>query len=83
MSKRNWFMACILVLMCSVAAATKGDTGVLMFPAALQIIEEEAFYGNTSVDKVVIPAGTTEIRSKAFAYSTFRPTLEYICLQNR
>ena len=38
--------------------------------AEQRIIEEEAFYGTTSLQKVVVPAGTTEIRSKAFAGSS-------------
>lgn len=44
--------------------------GVLRMPAALKIIDEEAFYGSTSIDKVTLPEGITEIRSKAFANST-------------
>ena len=36
----------------------------------LQIIEEEAFCGNLSIGKVVVPDGTTEIRSRAFADSS-------------
>ncbi len=36
----------------------------------LQIIEEEAFCGNMSIGKVVVPDGTTEIRSRAFADSS-------------
>jgi len=43
---------------------------VLTMPAALQIIDEEAFYGSTSIDKVVLSDKVTEIRSRAFADST-------------
>ena len=42
----------------------------LTMPAALQIIGEEAFYGETSIDKVVLPDNITEIRARAFANST-------------
>ena len=43
---------------------------VLTMPAALQIIDEEAFYGDTFIDKVVLPNNITEIRARAFANST-------------
>ena len=42
---------------------------VFTLPSALKVIEEEAFEGVT-VDKVVIPAGTTTIGSRAFADSS-------------
>ena len=42
----------------------------LTLPAALQIIDEEAFYGSTSIDKVVLSDKVTEIRARAFANST-------------
>ena len=37
--------------------------------AETRIFEEEAFYGTASIQKVVVPAGATEIHSKAFAGS--------------
>ena len=42
----------------------------LTLPKAVQIIEEEAFYGDTSIEKVIVPDGTKEIRSRAFAQSS-------------
>lgn len=42
----------------------------LTMPDALQIIEEEAFYGSTSIDKVVLSNKVKEIRARAFANST-------------
>ena len=62
--------ALVLVMVfadCGIAALAQG---VLTMPAALKIIDEEAFYGSTSIDKVVLPEGVTEIHSKAFANST-------------
>ena len=44
--------------------------GVLTFPASLQIIDTEAFYGLKSINKVVLPNGVKEIRARAFADST-------------
>ncbi len=43
---------------------------LLTMPAELQIIDEEAFYGSTSIDKVVLSDKVTEIRARAFANST-------------
>ena len=45
---------------------------VLMLPAGLKTIEEEAFCGNTSIDKVVVPNGTTRILNRAFADSSLK-----------
>lgn len=44
----------------------------LTLPKALQIIEEEAFYGDTSIGKIVVPEGTTEIHARAFEQSTLK-----------
>jgi len=42
----------------------------LTLPAALKIIEEEAFCGNTSISRVVVPEGATTIEARAFADSS-------------
>lgn len=42
---------------------------VLILPAELEKIVEEAFYGDDSLDEVVVPYGTTVIGPRAFAYS--------------
>ena len=57
--------------------------GVLTMPTALQIIDEESFYGASSIDKVVLSNKVTEIRARAFANSTlseinFPASLTYI-----
>ena len=41
----------------------------LTLPAALEEIEEEAFYGDESLDEVVVPYGATTIGPRAFAWS--------------
>ena len=72
-NKFRRFIACLLVIMLMSSDMTVLAESViktLTLPAALQIIEEEAFYGNTSIEKVVVPDGTTEIHSKAFADSS-------------
>ena len=49
--------------------APAGSGSVLTLPAALEVIEEEAFYGDDSLEEVVIPYGATTIGPRAFAYS--------------
>ena len=58
---------CILVSSTSFSALAES---VLVMPAALQIINEEAFYGSTSIDRVILSNNVKEIRARAFANST-------------
>ena len=44
--------------------------GTLTLPAAVKVVEEQAFANNTSVNKVVLPAAATTIESQAFAGAT-------------
>ena len=76
-SKFRRFLAYLLALMliCSdftiiAAEEVSAASSTLNLPAALQIIEEEAFFGNTSISRVVVPEGTTYIRSRAFSESS-------------
>ena len=55
----------MLCLMFSSASATS-----LTLPASLQNIEEEAFFGNTSIDEVILPEGIKTIGERAFAESS-------------
>lgn len=65
-------LALILILaLANSGLATIAEASVRL-PLNLQIIEEEAFYGDTSVEKVVVPEGTTEIHARAFAYSAVK-----------
>ena len=54
----------LLLLLCGTAALAEGT---LTLPAGLEVIEEEAFYGITAFDQVILPSGVREIHSKAFA----------------
>ena len=59
------------------------DYKLLTLPSSLIIIEEEAFYGNTAIEKVILPGRIKEIRSLAFANSSIKEinlpdSLEYI-----
>ena len=63
-----FILALALLITNTNAAAMAADT--LYLPAALTIIEEEAFAGDQSISKVVLPDKVTEIRSRAFANSS-------------
>ena len=65
-------LALALTLIISVFPGQALAEAALELPTALQIIEEEAFFGATSIERVVVPDGTTEIRARAFAQSTLR-----------
>lgn len=63
-------MFLVLAMLVSDSGVVALADAVLTMPAALQIIEEEAFYGSTSIDKVVLSNNVKEIRARAFANST-------------
>ena len=60
----------VLAMLLTNSGMTALAEAVLTMPAALEIIDEEAFYGSTSIDKVVLSDKVTEIRARAFANST-------------
>ena len=62
-------LAAMLMLIFSLCAKAE-DT--LQLPKDLKIIKANTFYGSTSIDKVLVPEGVTEIQSKAFANSTLK-----------
>ena len=62
------------ILVLTAISFAHADT--LQLPHGLKRIEEEAFYGDTSLDEVVIPNGVTYIGPRAFANSS----LKYITL---
>ena len=66
-TKRLLPLLLVFVLLFSLAAEAFADT--LTLPASLQEIGDEAFYGDDSLDEVVIPDGTTRVGERAFADS--------------
>ncbi|MBE5808157.1 MAG: leucine-rich repeat domain-containing protein [Clostridiales bacterium] len=62
-----WTMLCIaaLLMLCCAWACADG----LMLPLNVTTIEQEAFYGDTSLGEVVLPDGIKRIESRAFAYT--------------
>ena len=69
-TRRLFATLLVLVMLLTNSGMTALAEAVLTMPAALQIIDEEAFYGDTFIDKVVLPENITEIRARAFANST-------------
>lgn len=77
-----------LVLWCAVLFALVSLTGTafaetLSFPANLEIIDEEAFFADSSLKTVILPEGLKRIESRAFADCTiesvyFPSSLEFI-----
>ena len=64
---QEWMIACLLMMyLLIVPISAQAEAGTVTLPSAIKIIEEEAFYGVSGIDKVVIPEGTLEIHSLAF-----------------
>ena len=67
---QKWFSAWLAFVLVFCTFGTDALAAVLRLPADIEVIEEEAFYGATSLDEVIVPEGATEIQSKAFADSS-------------
>nr|MCR5173064.1 leucine-rich repeat domain-containing protein [Oscillospiraceae bacterium] len=63
-----WILVLALTAADGGASALAADT--LALPAETTVIEEEAFFGDTSLDEVVLPEGVTAIGPRAFAGSS-------------
>ena len=59
----------VLMLLCNGGLAALGEA-LLKLPAALKSVGEEAFYGDRSIERVVLPDGATTIGARAFASSS-------------
>ncbi len=75
--------AALLALLALGVAAAAAETDVLYLPEGTKVIDEEAFYGAASLERVVVPEGAKRIEGFAFARSGLTDvelpgTLEYI-----
>ncbi len=68
MMKKRMMVALIPAILLAMTLCASANE--LILPASLTDIEEEAFFGDTSLDEVVLPEGITRIESKAFAGSS-------------
>lgn len=68
------FIAALIVLTMLITGGgvTVYADSTMKLPDDLKIIDVRAFYGDTSIDHVVLPAGVTEIRALAFANSSLK-----------
>lgn len=60
----------LLATACLLSAAALAEGDALILPASTRIVCEEAFAGDSSLGRVVIPDGTVEIGERAFADSS-------------
>lgn len=61
-----------LLLVSPDLAALAEEIAAIRLPSSLKIIEEEAFYGDTSIEEIIVPEGVTQIDDYAFANSSIR-----------
>ena len=70
----KWKLALMTLALCAAFAFCLPMAGadVLILPEDVTRIEEEAFYGDVSIDAVVLPEGVTYIGPRAFARTSVR-----------
>lgn len=68
MMKRSCLFTLLTVLLCLCLCA-HADEACLTIPAGTTVIETEAFYGDSSIQTVVLPEGVLTIGPRAFADS--------------
>ena len=66
----QWVLLLAILLLALLPCALADEENVLVLPKDLKVIDEEAFYGDTSISKVIVPEGVTTIGKKAFAESS-------------
>ena len=67
---RKYWIAVVTILIMVICSSALAST--LIIPAGTKNIEEEAFYGDTSLDEVVLPEGVEEIGERAFGDSSLQ-----------
>ncbi len=81
-AKTMGMFICVIATLFSLSALADTEA-VLNLPAGLKTVDEQAFYGASALNKVIVPDGTQRIESKAFANSglkevTLPRSLNYI-----
>ncbi len=67
--KRNLILRTVISTLLCLMMVTPTLADVLTLPSGTKVIEEYAFYGDTSIDEVFLPEGIEEIGDYAFAQS--------------
>lgn len=80
---KNWALVLVVIVAMFTWEAAFAEENIIFLPDGLQVIEEAAFSRTVSIQKVVVPEGTLEIESKAFAQSSIEEidlpnSIEYI-----
>ena len=70
--KRLLAFLLVLTMLAAELSPVAAAAGILTLPSSVKIIEDEAFYGDSSIEKVIVPEGATEIGSKAFGASSVK-----------
>ena len=65
----RYFCILLLLICCCALWNCEVFAETIMLPDDLLTVGDESFFGDSSIDEVVIPEGTEEIGQKAFAYS--------------
>ncbi len=75
MKTKTYSLIILVLLLIMISTDVTGfaeSLAALKLPQSLRLIEKEAFFRATSIEKVIVPDGTTEIRSRAFAESSLK-----------
>jgi len=70
--KRNHILRTIISTLLCLVVIVPSMADVLTLPLGTKVIEEEAFYGDKSLDEVVLPEGIKTIGENAFANSSLK-----------
>ena len=62
----------LLVLLCGSFLPTANADSGITWPAGTKVVSEGMFYGNSAIDRVVLPEDVQEIRADAFVNSSLR-----------
>lgn len=78
-----WELATITLIILCFVSPVKANASTLVIPQSVTTIEEEAFFGDTSLDEISLPNGIININDRAFAMSSvscvyFPSSIEYI-----
>ena len=68
---RKYYVFQFILILCLSLTLCASAT-VLTLPTGVKTIETEAFYGDTSLDEVILPEGVTTIGARAFANSSVK-----------
>ena len=83
MKQHQWFrsLSTLLILILSLFICWGAMADVMELPDSLTVIEVESFYGDNSLNEIVLPEGVRSIGSRAFANSSLQLDCSRKCNQ--